>query len=248
VANLPIPLIDAIALVVFLALWSAYAWFAHKRATAPDNAHPSLMSALLYFRRQWMEQMLTRDNRITDTASLNNLLQPCTFFASTTVLIMGGVLSLLPSADVITQAISGLPFQSALAQQQGRLLHEVKVFTLVGVFGYAFFKFTWAMRQYSTSTVLVVSAPTLKEGESAEQHKAHINSAAAIASLAGENFNLGLRGYYFGLAAVTWFLSPWVMMITAAWVTYLVYQREFHSRTLQALLAAMQIAPNEQSK
>jgi uncharacterized membrane protein len=111
------------------------------------------------------------------------------------------------------------------------------------VFAYAFFKFTWAMRQYSTCTVLVVSAPPISDDPT--EYDAHVSSAASIASLAGENFNLGLRGYYFGLAAVTWFLSPWVMMVVTLAVVYMLYQREFHSRTLAILMKA---SPNSEQR
>jgi uncharacterized membrane protein len=229
--NLPIPALDIIALISFIAMWAAYSSFADRTA----KKRPNLMSALYIYRKQWMYEMMRRDNRIVDTAALNNLLQPCTFFASTTILILGGVLALLAAPDSVANALAALPFTtpSNIAQAQGRLLFEVKVFTLVGVFAYAFFKFTWAMRQYSTCTVLVVSAPPA--AESPIEYRDHVERFAVIASLAGENFNMGLRGYYFGVAAVTWFLNPWALMLATAWVGYLLYQREFHSRTLAAL-------------
>ena len=50
------------------------------------------------------------------------------------------------------------------------------------------------------------------------------------------NFNNGLRAYYFALAALTWFLHPWLMVAATGWVVYILYQREFHSKTLIALI------------
>jgi uncharacterized membrane protein len=59
---------------------------------------------------------------------------------------------------------------------------------------------------------------------------------ARITSYAGVNFNNGLRAYYFALAAMTWFLHPWLMMAATGWVVLVLYHREFSSRTLQALV------------
>ena len=50
------------------------------------------------------------------------------------------------------------------------------------------------------------------------------------------NFNNGLRAYYFALAALTWFLHPWLMVAATGWVVYILYQRELHSKTLAALI------------
>jgi uncharacterized membrane protein len=47
--------------------------------------------------------------------------------------------------------------------------------------------------------------------------------------------NHGLRAFYFALAALTWFLHPWLFVAASAFVVYVLYQREFHSTTLHAL-------------
>ncbi len=53
---------------------------------------------------------------------------------------------------------------------------------------------------------------------------------------ANGNFNNGLRAYYFGVAALSWFLHPVLMIAVTIGVVYVLHQREFRSRTLQALL------------
>ena len=42
------------------------------------------------------------------------------------------------------------------------------------------------------------------------------------------HFNNGLRAYYFGLAAVTWFLHPYAVFAATVWVVLVLYRREFH--------------------
>ena len=127
--------------------------------------------------------------------------------------------------------VSGLPFT---VKGSARLL-EVKILLLVVIFTYAFFKFSWAMRQLGQAATLIGAAPAKPTG-SAEQHAPVINRIARIASYAGTNFNNGLRAYYFGLAALAWFLHPWLMIVTTAWVIYVLYAREFRSKTLNALI------------
>jgi uncharacterized membrane protein len=58
---------------------------------------------------------------------------------------------------------------------------------------------------------------------------------ARIASSTARHFNRGIRAYYFGLAALSWFIDPWLFMLLSAWVVLVLYRREFRSRLLQML-------------
>ncbi|MGE4112414.1 MAG: DUF599 domain-containing protein, partial [Burkholderiales bacterium] len=100
---------------------------------------------------------------------------------------------------------------------------------------YAFFKFSWAIRQLGFCSTLVGAAPRAPK-DNPEQYGLQIDRIAAVTSYAGTNFNDGLRAYYFALAAMTWFLHPYLMLIATAWVIYILYHREFASKTLKALL------------
>ena len=84
----------------------------------------------------------------------------------------------------------------------------------------------------SVGVILSEMTPAVRR----EQYAADINRLALVTSYAGTNFNQGLRAYYFALAAMTWFLHPYLMMIATAWVVYVLYHREFESRTLYALI------------
>jgi uncharacterized membrane protein len=228
-----LPLVNYLAFGVFIACWLGYALFYERWI----SGRPSLLSMLFQYRHQWMREMLKREARIVDTAAIANLMQPCTFFASTTILILGGVMALMAAPDGLIAAIADLPFSD---KHTMRLLWEIKIFTLIGVFAYAFFKFTWAMRQYSTCTVLVVSAPHRETAEI--DYERHVTAAARVASLAGENFNLGVRAYYFSLPVMCWFLSAWAFVIASLWITYVMYQREFSSPLLRELVAGRESA------
>ena len=114
-----------------------------------------------------------------------------------------------------------------------RIFLEANV-TWLDVAALAFFKFSWAIRQLNFCSVLVGAAPKMPK-ENTGQYAPQINRIARITSYASVNFNNGLRAYYFALAALTWFLHPWLMIAATGWVVWILYQREFRSKTLRAL-------------
>ena len=88
-------------------------------------------------RRRWFEQALGRDNRIIDAQVLGSLQNGTAFFASTSLLAVGGAISLMGVTDQVVQVTSDLPFVSPTT----RAIWEVKVIGLAVIFAYAFFKF-----------------------------------------------------------------------------------------------------------
>ena len=218
--------LDITALVVFMVCWSGYPLLASWRALH----HPSRHSTMDRYRRDLMLRMIERDNRMVDVNIMRNLTRSSQFFASTTMLVLGALIALLGYVQQAMDVVSGLPFTVKASQ---RLL-EIKMLLLVLIFVYAFFKFSWAIRQLGFCSTLIGAAPKMPR-ENPEQYAAEVNRIAAITSYAGTNFNNGLRGYYFALAAMTWFLHPYLMLIATAWVVFVLQHREFASQTLRAL-------------
>jgi uncharacterized membrane protein len=225
-AELNLTWLDITALVLFLVCWTGYPLFAAWRG----RRNPSLHSTMDRYRRDWMLRMIERDNRMVDVNIMRNLTRSSQFFASTTMLVLGALIALLGYVQQAMDVVSGLPFTVKASQ---RLL-EIKMLLLVLIFVYAFFKFSWAIRQLGFCSTLIGAAPKMPK-ENPEQHAAEVNRIAAITSYAGTNFNNGLRSYYFALAAMTWFLHPWLMLVATAWVVYVLQHREFASQTLRAL-------------
>ncbi|MBY0270006.1 MAG: DUF599 domain-containing protein [Burkholderiales bacterium] len=226
-AELSLTWLDIAASLFFVLSWTGYALFAEWRA----KSVPTLHSTMDGFRREWMVRMIERENRMVDVNIMRNLTRSSQFFASTTMLVLGALIALLGYVQQAMDVVSGLPFTVKASQ---RLL-EIKIVLLVLIFVYAFFKFSWAIRQLGFCSTLVGAAPR-QPRDNPEQYAADINRLALVTSYAGTNFNHGLRAYYFALAAMTWFLHPYLMMIATAWVVYILYHREFESRTLYALI------------
>lgn len=218
--------LDIAASLFFVLSWTGYAAFAQWRS----KAVPTLHNTMDGYRRQWMVRMIERDNRMVDVNIMRNLTRSSQFFASTTMLVLGALIALMGYVQQALDVVSGLPFTVKASQ---RLL-EIKIMLMVLIFVYAFFKFSWAIRQLGFCSTLIGAAPKQPK-DNPEQYAVDIDRLAAVTSYAGTNFNDGLRAYYFALAAMTWFLHPYLMLIATTWVVYVLYHREFESRTLYAL-------------
>jgi uncharacterized membrane protein len=220
--------LDVLAFVFFIAAWIGYAAFATRQH---GRNVPSLHTSMDDFRRTWMVRMIERDNRMVDVNIMRNLTRSSQFFASTTMLILGALIALTGYVQQALDVVSGLPFTVKGSQRA----IEIKILLLVVIFVYAFFKFSWAIRQLNFSSILVGAAPKQPKDDP-EQYAPHINRIARVTSSASVNFNNGLRAYYFALAALAWFLHPWLMIVATGWVVYVLYRREFRSKTLRALI------------
>ncbi|MCW8949904.1 MAG: DUF599 family protein, partial [Sedimenticola sp.] len=73
---------------------------------------------------------------------------------------------------------------------------------------------------------------------SERERKAYAIRIARVASLAANNFNQGLRTYYFSLAVIGWFINPWLFMGLSTGIVWVLYRREFKSRTLEELITS----------
>ena len=222
-----LPWIDWAALALFVGSWAGYAHFARQRS----GVQHSVLMATNAVRRQWMLQTTYREVRVIDGVVIQSLSTSPSFFASTTILIIGGLLAVL-GGDKANELVRDLPF----AARTSTLIFDLKLILLLGIFVYVFFRFTWSMRQYTFGALLVAAAPEaqafISQGLSRE---AFADKAGRIVGLAAETFNDGLRGYYFAFAAIGWFFSPVVFMAATIGVVYILYQREFRSEVLSVL-------------
>lgn len=220
--------LNLIALIWFLICFKGYMFYARRRSF--DT--PCLASMLHMYRKEWMLRMLTRDVRIADTTAIANLERGVSFFASTTMLILAGLMTILGSTQAAIDVVADIPFAMTATSAEW----ELKILLLISLFVYAFFKFTWSLRQYGFVSIMIGGAPLPEEKVSDMQIDAHASRVAKMTSMAANNFNLGLRTYYFCLAILGWFINPWLFMVLSAGVVYILYRREFKSSTLNTLM------------
>ena len=220
---------DTAALAWFLIVWFGYGWLSeHSRW-----ARRGLADVGDRHRLAWAWQMLRREVRMPDAALVGNLMQSVSFYANTTIYIIAGVLALLGTLDQVISFTEDLPF----ARETSRALWEIKLVLLFGVFVFAYFKFTWALRQFNLLSILIGGTPVFKEGDGPDSQQAQVAARrlGRVNSLAGDEFNRGIRAYYFGLAAVAWFVQPWIFIAMTTLIAVVLYRRDFMSPALIAL-------------
>jgi uncharacterized membrane protein len=225
VEMLPLTWPDWLALLFLVAVWIGYQWHADYSAAT----RPRLGREMERFLREWIARMVERDNRMVDVNVLRNLTRSSQFFASTTMFILGALVALMGYAEQAATAVAQLPF----AEQVSRRLWEIKVLVLLLIFVYAFFKFSWSIRQFGFCSILV--GAVRKPPSDASECATEIDRITLILGFANRNFNQGLRAYYFGVAALSWFLHPALMIAMTLGVLYVLHQREFRSQTLKTL-------------
>ncbi len=220
--------LDLVALAWFVALWLGYA----KLVDRPLWPRANINRAMHAHRAAWMRQMVQRENRITDAALIGHVMQSVSFFASTTVIVVAALLSALGAIDDIRAAVAELPF----AQEAPRSAWQAKVLLLIGLFVYAFFKFSWSIRQWNYCCVMIGTAPPAPVPE---QDAALVaERASRVASSASLGFNSGLRAYYFALGMLAWFVHPLAFMATTAWIMGVLAWRQFRSPAAEAIVPA----------
>lgn len=221
-----LPWLDALAVLWFVLVWVGYTLFAKNKARSVS----CLSYELRRKRTAWMEQMLLRDNKMADVALISTLERNVSFFASSSMLILAGLLTALASSDKIATVLQQvLPW---IHQVDGLL--QLKILSLVLIYIFTFFQFTWSLRQYGFGGVLIGAAPDGRQLNPDELQQ-YANKAAKVIDQAAHSFNYGLRAIYFSLALLAWFISTWLFIASTVVVLLVMKHREFHSKALKAL-------------
>lgn len=220
-------MLDGFAMTFFVV-----AWFAYHHAVEHTRLGATSLNALMNKKRkEWLQQSLRRENRIIDTQVLNGLQNGTAFFASTSLIALGGTVSLLRSTDDLLQVFADLPLN--LPSTRGAM--ELKIIGLAVLFAYAFFKFSWAYRIFNYAAILMgAMAPAERRDEPAALAEAI--AAGRMNTVAGRHFNHGQRAFFFAVAYLGWFAGPIVFCMTTAAVLTVMWRRQFRSDARQALM------------
>ncbi|GJD49844.1 hypothetical protein OPKNFCMD_2579 [Methylobacterium crusticola] len=218
-------LLDLAAVAVFLVAWIGYSVAVEGSA----RRRPSLNGMMDRYRHAWADQLIVRENRVVDTTINASLQNGTAFFASTSLIALGSVLTLTRSADDVLTLFATLPFGT----QTTRTTWEIKVAGLALIFVYAFFKFAWAYRLFNYGAILIGAVPP--RGGDPEAIARAARRAAAMNVVAGGHFNRGQRAFFFALAYLGWFVSAYVLFVTTVAVLTVMWHRQFASDARRAL-------------
>jgi uncharacterized membrane protein len=213
------------AFVWFVGVWIGNSLLIEKSAKDRDGLN-AIMNG---FRDEWMERLLARVMRMVDAQVTAALQNGTAFFAPTSLIAIGGTLTLLRSTEQLLTVMAALPFGVSASPE----LWEVKMMGLAIIFVYAFFKFAWSYRLFNYFAIMVGAAPPSAEKDSlAAQAFAH--RAARLCAHAGRHFNRGQRAFFFAPGYLGWFLGPLPLALTTTGIVIVMWRRQFASEARKA--------------
>ncbi len=222
-------LADFAALAFFLAVWGLYAYAVGGRLFGRQ----SLTLAMNAQREAWMHVMARRELRMIDTGIMLGLQQGTAFFASSSLLALGGCFALFGASDQVLDVLSDL----SLGSPPSRVVFEIKVMGLVLLLAHAFFKFGWSYRLFNYCSILIGAVPVLAD-EAADPGSTEraVQRAAKMNILAGKHFNSGLRSIFFSIGYLGWFIGPVAFALSTLLLLAVLVRRQFFSAARRAIL------------
>jgi uncharacterized membrane protein len=218
--------VDVIAVGFFALEWTVYAITLEHTAYGRD----SLSTRMHVYREIWVRNLLHREARMVDMQIMASLQNGTAFFASTSLIAIGGALALLRETNDALVVLGALPVNLSPSPA----LWEVKCVGLILIFIYTFFKFAWAYRLFNYVAILFGAMPPANQRDTAEA-EAHVIRTTRMFETAGRHFNRGQRAFFFALGYLGWFVSPWVLFATTAAVVIVIWRRQFASNAWEAM-------------
>jgi uncharacterized membrane protein len=214
---------DGLALTLIVACWALIGWVIEH----PPAGRPSVSALMERVQRDWMAAFAAREVRIFDAQIITSLRQGASFYASTCLIAVGGVLALIGNTAPLETLASEIGTGVATP-----LLWQIRLAPVALFLMHAFLKFVWSHRLFGYSSVALAAVPDA----------GHADCGALAARAGGLNiratvhFNAGLRSMFFALGALGWLVGPVGLVVGTLAVTWLLWAREFWSRPRDILL------------
>lgn len=222
-------LMDSLALGLFLVCWVGYGPF----TTLLARRSGTLNDDMILVRRVWMTAMTHREIRLVDSQLMGHSINTASFFASTSLLLIAAVASVLFGGEAALQG-----FATVGAEQVSPRLMEAKMALVLLCLARGLLDFIWAIRQLNYTLAVIGAAPEVH----LEADRLALGEAAAnLLNPALRAFNQGVRGYYFALAAAAWLFGPQWLALGVAAITSLLLWRQVASPAARAIRSARRL-------
>ncbi len=222
---------DFRAFFITIALWFSYNIYMTYRIQSARSG--SLTSWINLYRVRWMYSAMQRlpQDRLIDTRVLEYFMQNSTFFASTSIFIAAGIASIMQGREEFRALVTS----SAFFADYSPYFWEARCVLLIAIFIYAFFKYTWSLRQIHYACVLISTAPQI----SAKQKPLFLRKTAKhIATLiinGSKHHDAAVRSFYAGFIFFSSFINIYLTMVLMILNMCILHRREFYSKTLKTL-------------
>ena len=194
----------------------------------PSPARPSTSQVMALYRREWMANMAERDNRIFDAQIMNGLRQGTAFFASATMITIGGIFAMIGNADRFVGLANDLTLST-----DPQVVWEIKLFVVLFFVTNAFLKFVWSHRLFGYCAIVMAAVPIDPSDPNA--HK-RASQAGDINITAARSYNRGLRSVYFAICSLSWLVGSLALLGATVITVAVLWRREFLSQSRATLL------------
>ncbi len=218
-----LPFLDICAVGFTLFSWLAIGYAIEN----PPRWRLSVSYLMMDYRHQWMRQMITRVPRIFDGTIIDSLRQGTAFFASASMIAVGGGLAIVGNPAVVMGIAQDLPLPSDVANLRLRALFVVLFLAN------ALLKFVWANRLFGYCAIMMAAVPNDPTDPLAVVRSMQ---AADLNIHAAKSFNRGLRSIYFALGALGWLLGPYALIATTLIASAVLIRRDFASVSREIIL------------
>ena len=190
--------------------------------------NPSVSVLMAQYRREWLKHMVTRQPRIFDATVLSGLRQATSFFASASMIALGGGFAAIGNSEQLQGVAEDLTLDTSPA-----VAWEIKILFIMVFLTNAFLKFVWSNRLFGYCAVLMAAVPNDPNDPAAY---VRADKSASLNISAARAFNRGLRSVYFALGASAWLLGPWALFAATIFTVSVLWRREFASKSRQVLM------------
>lgn len=193
---------DTVALAFFICCTLLYHIFYYYRvARLPTHIFKGKINII---RRTWVANMLKPGNAIVAVQTLRNIHMAASFLASSSIVFIGSILYLVFNIEQTAGIVRG---RGTIAIED--YLIFIKLSTLMVMFLLSLLNFSLCIRLLNYLVIMIGASPdTIEEtmGMSA------VDYIHKMFSTAGMHYTFGIRGFYYTIPLIAWFMGTWLFV------------------------------------
>jgi uncharacterized membrane protein len=211
---------DISSFVLSVALLLAYHWYLHYKVG--KNRAYTVRAVNAMARTAWVVTIMREGKDILAVQTLRNSTMAATFLASTSVLLIIGVLTLSGQAD----RLEGTWHVLNTVGSKHAELWQAKLLLLLFDLFVAFFSFSMSIRIFNHVGYMINVPLSLNHRVLSPDHvAAHLNHA-------GDFYSIGMRAYYYSVPVVFWLFGPHLMLLATVLLIIVMYNTDKAPKTL----------------
>ncbi len=170
-------------------------------------------------RRTWVENMLKPGNAIVAVQSLRNIHMAASFLASSSIVFIGSILYLIFNIEQTAGIVTG---RGTIAIPDYVVFF--KLITLMMMFLLSLLNFSLCIRLLNYLVILIGASPETVEETMGMNAGDYITK---MFSIAGIHYTFGMRGFYYTVPLIAWFLGTTLFIILTILVLLLTLKLDY---------------------